>query len=389
MSFRGLPATTYESRKIFYKDIEDLLFYGFLSHPVYLGEDHVIHLRSLSQHDFFLMDKSFTKRSLERDWKQATLACAIWNVDGISLLEFPQQTLVRKKINDLLKRVPNRIIERLFSVLAGLLNRANTAVVDIDFFCKENVSRFLWLQQQETLKRSPNLNSVQKIWMYFNHYESLREKDDSLWEFSKFIASASNSDGVKKIQESDRSRRESEESKKNTMLDFFYYKKIGLAKEEEFKPYSEKYGIKQANTIEELEDEYKRWVMGEKDQHDLIVDQYKESIRMRYEEEKKRREQELQELQKAYEESQMTLPQGTQLIGLKPEEIEGFFRDKKNVKKVYDHDPFSMKERLTEKYINVEQVALGLETSSGELRERVSLTPEQRQSMLSHLQKEE
>lgn len=389
MSFRGLPATTYESRKIFYKDIEDLLFYDFLSHPVYLGEDHVIHLRSLSQLDFFLLDKSITKRSLERDWKQTALACSIWNVDGVSLLEFPQQTIVRKKVKDLLKKVPNRIIERLFSVLLGLLNRANTALVDIDYFCKEHVSRLFWLQQQETLKRSSNLNSVQKIWMYFNHYESLKEKDESLWEFSKFVASASNPDGVKKTQEIDRTRKENETSKKETLLDFFYYKKIGLAKEDEYKPYSEKHGIRGANTVEELEDEYRRWVMGEKDQHDTIVEQYKEQIRMQYEEEKKRREQEFQELQKAYEDSQMTLPQGTQLIGLKPEEIEGFFRDKKSVKKVYDHDPFAMKERLTEKYINVEQVALGLDTSSGELREKVSLTPEQRQSMLSYLHKEE
>ena len=68
-------------------------------------------------------------------------------------------------------------------------------------------------------------------------------------------------------------------------MDHFYYKKIGVLKDQEF---IYKDALTRLKSVEELDKEYKNWVDGVKDSHDLIVHNWKMAIadKMRQEEER-------------------------------------------------------------------------------------------------------
>lgn len=141
-------------------------------------------------------------------------------------------------------------------------------------FCYENISRNLWFQWKQSQQlgyplphRDYPLTPLQINWVAYNAMEDERERINHSWSHSFFVASSMNPKGVEKV------RQKWEESEKKEKE---YREKV---KEEGRKGRSltdkARDKIRNEKSVEDLQREYHSWVAGEEDEHDKLVNQYK------------------------------------------------------------------------------------------------------------------
>lgn len=277
-----LPKTTDEQRSRFYEDVETLLSPGFLTHQVTVAGVR-FQLRSLSSGDLFML-KARTEGTSGREWRIWTVASAIWMINGRVVLG---QDEAIPFLAEYLEKLPNVALGVLFSTVLGLWVRVGDAIEDVEAFNYEVVSRYKWkslaghltntgVPGSETL----GLNTVQRIWIAFNEMEDSRRSDETAWEGFKLVASSNAPKAVTKIDEKDRQRRRSELEAREKRLDQFYYQKIGLVKKSDPNGPPETASFRMASkSVEDLEEEMRRWVTGDADIHDQVVAEYKARIK--------------------------------------------------------------------------------------------------------------
>jgi hypothetical protein len=278
------------ARRGVYSDVETLVMPGFLAHDVIVG-DIAISMRSLCPGDTMLLKHRVGLRKSNLVWKRWVVASSIWMVDGQPLLESPHAT---SRIYKALTRLPRIALDILFSIVMGLVNRTNKAVEIIEAYCYESHSRSRWqglrgLQpNDEKITGIPGSgrmgqNAIQRIWIIFHKAED--EHADWLrhWQAAKFVASAHNSKGVKKVSTKDDSQTKAEKSRRQRVIDETCWRATGGL------PGLDQPRLYRAVTAEDLVDEMKRWVAGEHDFHDTVVTDYKEKIRLKMAEEKQRK----------------------------------------------------------------------------------------------------
>jgi hypothetical protein len=130
------------------------------------------------------------------------------------------------------------------------------------------------------------MNHVQQMWAVFNEVEDIRREEETLWEGLKLVASAQAPKGVKKIDDADRQRRASEESRRQQIMDRFYYMATGVLDEEGKSKEDGVQYVLQTKSVEDLEKEMYDWVAGKDDWHDQFVKDYKNQIISRYQKER-------------------------------------------------------------------------------------------------------
>jgi len=162
------------------------------------------------------------------------------------------------------------------------------------------------------------MNWAQLSWRALNHFEDIKENLEHHWDHAKFIGSCSAGKGISKIynQDTQRRRQEREEivSRKDELL-----RHVLLG--EPMRPKLLKDGAVwvAARSTEELINQLDKDLRGEKDWHDLIVEQSEAKIRKGYED----RASELEDLARAREAEfdGKTLVGGTDMSGLTPVEV--------------------------------------------------------------------
>lgn len=293
-------------RRHIYADVEDLVSPGFLIHDVLIG-GVAFSLRSLQPGDLKLLRHRVGLSRKINVWKEWTVASSVWMVDGQPLLESPDAVV---RVRRTLRRLPNRLLDILFSLCMGLLHRVEQATPLVEAYCYEPYSRSLWkalrgyMPSDEQITGIPGthrlgLNTVQRIWLIYNEAEDNQEEWLQQWAAAKFVASAHNPKGVKKVSRQDESARKSEKTRRERVIDETYLKVTGRLPNDKGKP-----RLYRAVTADDLVDEMQRWVAGEKDYHDVVVEAYKEKIRQRFEEEKQAKLAEEAARQAAYIEAQ-------------------------------------------------------------------------------------
>lgn len=285
-----LPKTTAEQRSRFYEDVETLLSPGFLTHPVIVAGVR-LQIRSLSSGDLFLL-RARTEGTNPRDWRVWAVASSIWMIDGRLVLG---QDEAVPFLRDYVHQMPNTMLGILFSTLLGLWVRVGDAIEDIEAFNYEPISRYKWKSINKRLLDSGvpgadklGLNTVQRIWMAFNEMEDSRRSDETSWEGAKLVASSNSPKAVAKIDEKDHQRRRDELEMRQRRLDQFFYEKIRVLKpagDEGAKAANSSHRLS-AKSVEDLEDEMRRWVTGDADVHDQVVEDYKDRIRVQHAKEK-------------------------------------------------------------------------------------------------------
>lgn len=283
-----LPKTTIEQRGQFYTDVEALLSPGFLTHPVVVAGTR-LQLRSLGTGDLFML-RSRTEGCSPREWRVWTVSTAIWMVNGRSVLGHDDAVPFLAKY---VSEMPDMMLGVLFSTALGLWVRVLTATKDVEAFIYESASRYRWKSTNRQMLDSGvpgastlGLNTIQRIWMAFNEMEDSRKAEESTWEGFKFVASSNAPKAVAKIDQGDRQRRKDESEQRQRRLDQFFYEKLGvLSPDDRASDSTSSYRLA-TKSVEDLEDEMRRWVTGDADLHDQVVEEYKARIRAQREQEK-------------------------------------------------------------------------------------------------------
>jgi hypothetical protein len=279
------------ARRQVYEDVEQLVSPGFLAHDLMVG-GVPLSMRSLLPGDRMLLRHRVGVQEKDLVWKRWAVAMSIWMVDGQPLLESPYAA---SRIYRAVQRLPQRALDILFSICTGLTARVNEALGRIEAFCYEPFGRNTWRSLRGLLPSDDRatgipgtgrlgLNAVQKVWIMFNEAEDDQEEWLQQWQAAKFIASAHNPKGVRKVSRKDESTTKAEKARRERVIDEVFIKATGGLPDGSGKP-----RLYRAITADDLVDEMKRWVGGEQDFHDMVVEDYKTRIRVRMEEERQLR----------------------------------------------------------------------------------------------------
>jgi len=327
-----LPATTDSQRAALYQDVVQLLSPGFLTAPVVIN-GVALHLRSLCPGDLFMLQARAVYGN-DDGWRLWTVASAIWMVDGVSILG--QDAAIPRMAKFLRDQVRPATLDILFTQVLGLFTRTEKASEAIQLYCYEPTSRYRWRMSRkgETLTTGApgaeklGTNFIQGLWVAFNEVEDQKHQDESQWEGFKFVSSSNAPKAVAKIDAADRKKRQEEQERRQTALDRFYYYRMGAIDAEGYVKGrdSDALGarLQGPKSVESLEGEMKSWVSGDHDQHDRIVLEYKESIRIRQrqvQEEREARRKAL-ETERTRRDATMSLDNPQPMVGLTAQQLQ-------------------------------------------------------------------
>lgn len=281
-----LPPTTYDQRAPLYADVETLLDHGFLS-CTFAVNDVVMSIRSLTPNDQFLL-RHRVHGVLTDEWRVQVIAASVWMVGGYN---FIGDTNVAPRLAATIRGLPHNIKSIMFNSVTDLLGRVGKAIDAVESYAYEGMSRYKWRTMGKQSFDSYNgrdigTNHVQRMWTHFNMIEDQRITEEAAWEGFKLVASAQAPKGVKKINNSDRQTRQLEIDRRQTIHDKFYYIAKGVVKpstDDDNKKNGPHLGPK---TADNLVEEMHRWVTGDDDWHDAIVNQYKQTISDNFEKHK-------------------------------------------------------------------------------------------------------
>lgn len=302
-----------ETRRVLYKDVEDMLNTGFLAHQVRIAGTS-LSIRSLCPGDVFLLRHRVGLPASNRLWKIWAIASSVWMVNGINLLP---DAHAPERLYRSFEKLPGPTLDVLFSLVAGMFNRTGMAITRTEPYCYEPYSRSLWrffgrsLADREGITGIPGsgllgMNHVQRMWQAFNIAEDDRLQHIQDWQGSKLVASAMSPKGIKKLNRADEALQKRETSRRREALDLMVKRvlygdedpgtgtvTVMIRGEPVVVPY-----VQSARTEDELAEQMRMWVAGEKDWHDMVVDDYKNRIRRQFAEEKRVREERMSELQR-------------------------------------------------------------------------------------------
>jgi hypothetical protein len=312
-----------------YKDVEPILFRGFLHVPAEINEVRFV-FKSLNHHEFELLN--FCTGGLRNDHKSVQrfynlfLAYGVFMVDGISVFRDRERWL--PQIAEMFESLNVEARKKVIRYLSDINRRASRAVVLTEAYAMETVSRLRWAQFKGMDVTSPSVTGVvgtetlgmnwgQLTWRALNHFEDTKDQTEREWEDAKFIASSMAGKGMSRVHNQDRERRKKEREERMERKDrILRFAVLGEPLD------SDKSGavpVKVARTVEELADQLERDLKGDKDWHDMVVDAHEQKVRDQYQQ----RQDRVRTLQETYAEKYGERPMvaETDLKGLTPDEV--------------------------------------------------------------------
>tara|TARA_Y100000310_G_scaffold164863_2_gene164619 strand:+ start:12024 stop:13145 length:1122 start_codon:yes stop_codon:yes gene_type:complete len=209
-------------------------------------------------------------------------------VNGYNILPEPG---LAPRIFQMLRSLPTRVQGILFSTFVGLVNRMHEAEEAVESYMYETSSRSKWhslggdmsaIRQGVPGSDRLGLNLAQQIWVTFNESEDTRTAYDHQWEGFKLVASSNSPKGVRKIDERDTRLRKEEDDRRQSVMDRYFYYRAGAVDREGFVKNRDRdlvgSQVGGPKSVEQLETEMKRWVTGDHDEHDQIIENYKQRI---------------------------------------------------------------------------------------------------------------
>lgn len=327
-----LPNTTPQQRERYYSDVEELISPGFLSHSVSISGIRFT-LRSLCPRDTYLLRyrADLTDTAFVVDWKRWVIAQSVWMVNGSIVLADPNTSV---RVFAMLEKIPARAIDILYSVVMGLLKRTDRSLEGLEAYFYESSSRNKWKSLSNDFSAlgmglpgasSLGLNLHQRLWVVYNRTEDERLSFQNSWDGFKLVASSNSPKGVSKIDQKDSQRRREEDDRRQSVLDRYYYYRTGVVDHEGFIQNRDRdlVGSKVGGpkTVEQLEEEMRRWVSGDNDEHDNVVESYKQRILDRQDQIEREREDRRRQL---LEEAALREQQGfepTPMVGYTQEQM--------------------------------------------------------------------
>lgn len=279
----------YELRAPMYRDLVRLLVPGFLSATCHV-DGHAYALRSLHPGDLFALTS--VVRSTSPEWRMWVVAASLWAVDGVFLFE--SGSSATRAAYDALRASSPALINQLFGTCVGFFRRARAAHRYLEAYLYEDESRRLWEStcrgRYPIWTRSPlpglerlGFNPFQASWMAWNHLEDLRLDQDHAWSLTKVQVALQSAKSYQKLESRDTARAESQEAVRRASLLRAYDHWRGLIDDEGKALDGSTPRVTTPRTPLELAEEMKKWMSGDLDAHDRVIEEYKERIRLEYE----------------------------------------------------------------------------------------------------------
>jgi len=273
-----------------YKDVEPLLFQGFLTASATIYKQRFI-FKSLNHHEFnrlSLFEEVGRDPVALQHYYDLFLAYGVFMVAGQNVLSNREdhiQDLV-KFFSELNQEAKQLVIRRLSDVN----RRAARATILTEAFSIEPKSRMRWAQLKNLDLTSTavtgfegttslGLNWGQLTWRALNSFEDTREQAEREWENAKFIASAMAGKGMNKIYSRDKRRREEEKQEKIDRRERLI--RYVLLNEPLEGP--SRGPIQVARSVADLSTQLERDLKGEQDWHDKVITDHENRVQKNYE----------------------------------------------------------------------------------------------------------
>jgi hypothetical protein len=363
-----------------YGDVETLVTQGFLSQPVRVG-DTTYALRSLTPGDLLTLQARAAYGD-EDEWQLWLVASAVWMAGGVLLFQAPNACV---RIRQSLKAAPMSLRKLMLSVVMGLFRRQTRAFEGVEAYAYESPSRFLWRSFGKGWAGKAGgipgaervgTNQVQRMWFVINELEDSRNQNDSLWESAKLIASAHSPKGIKKLDQQDRQRATEEIRRRKQVQDRYYYYRMGLVDLEGKSLEGDPVQVSGPKTVADLEDEMRRWVTGDLDEHDRVVHEYKQKAIAKMQAEEQARQARLAAVRReARRREEQEQPMSTGLVAYTAEQVQALLQGRAQGQPGTRSVPSGAKGRqyLYERYLTEAPSAGNLRVSEGRLEEATEL----------------
>lgn len=296
--------TEWTERSGMYADLRELIDPGFLVCDLRIN-GLTMSLRSLYPSDYYLIQRWSGRDTVL--WRNHVLSTALWTFDGhLNTTRDSARTML-----DVVKGFPGPVLERLLYASIGLYNRMRTATEYLESYLYEDESRRLWASLgRSSLKgsifrgipgiESLGLNTIQQGWCVWNEFEDQRQQTDAEWMRTRSMMSVHVSkQSTAKWETTESNRKSQEDSYREDVRDRTYWIHKGVLKKDKGGYVGDNGAILQtARTADDLVDQYHRWVQGDLDEHDKVVESYKSRIRLSIEANQRAREQYLQTIER-------------------------------------------------------------------------------------------
>lgn len=323
--------THYEHRALFYSQVENLINPGFITLTWDYGGNYII-LRSLYPSDYrFLQEQPESAGK----WTSMLIAASTYSINGKRIVDpfyHEFQDLV-----EMYSALPNIVHNHLLMMVFTLGKRVRESIKSLEPYLYENKSRDLWRYVGsypsivcDEFLGIPNLskfgpNTIQQLWTTWNRSEDLRDQYQIHWGFTKAVLSGLSPKGVKSIDAKDSSRIKQEKYRRETAQTKWLFDILGIR----YKSGEDVFKSPGTKTFDDLREEGRKWLTGEKDFHDIIVEDYRNKIAERIssmKEQQAERESLIGEMQDEFA--------GSGLVAYSPEEIKNVFSGISGVRKI-------------------------------------------------------
>lgn len=254
----------------FPKEIEQLIFRGFLTSKMTLNGIEIV-LKTLNENE---QEQAMLLASNDTEKIIYLLAYSVFLFEKENVLESPRSEKITMLYN-FLKKLKSPVLSQLFRVVVALGKKTTALLKDIQRFTYLNSSRLHW----QSAKAMPinslqftgiegavntGLNFHQKLWYAYNQSLDLKEYSDLAWGFVKIILSSQiDKKAFNKLEASDKRRQQEEEER----IEHLISGKTQDAKEPS------------RDSVDGLVGELSRAMSGEKDEHDLFVEEYEKQLK--------------------------------------------------------------------------------------------------------------
>jgi hypothetical protein len=331
--------TEWSERSEMYGDLRELIDPGFLVCDVKIN-GLTISLRSLYPSDYYLV-----QRWSGRDtalWRNHILATSMWTFDG--RLNTSRESA--REMVDVVRAFSGPVLDRLLYAAIGLYNRTRTATEYLESYLYEEESRRLWSSVGKSSFRGAlfrgipgidclGLNTLQQGWSVWNEFEDMRHQTDAEWMRTRAMMSVHVSkQSTAKWDTAESNRKSQEDEYREDVRDRTYWIHKGILKKDKGGYVGDNGAILQtARSADDLADQYHRWVEGDLDAHDEVVESYKRRIQLSIEANQKARERYLQSIERDDSD------EGTLIQVVKSqEELNTFLRKRPKLRTVAESD---------------------------------------------------
>jgi hypothetical protein len=275
-----------------YKDVEPLLYRGFLTVPAVINDVYFV-FKSLNQHEYELLRFSGGVQSnqvTDRFWDMF-LAYGVFMVDGTNILTERERWLPRiaETFSGLNKEAKAKIIRYLSEI-----NRRSAAATALtEAYSMELNSRYRWAQLRGLDLTSVavtgidgsqklGLNWAQQLWRALNYFEDHHAEHERAWENAKFIGSCMAGKGISKVYNQDTDRRAKEKQERMDRKDRILREILLGEKVDTEESKIPGAVVKAARTVEELASQLQEDLRGNKDWHDRVIEEHERRVQQTF-----------------------------------------------------------------------------------------------------------